>query len=438
MRASRILASILLLIGLIGVLVGGRELYSRLLYVGLLWVGVSWIWSRFALIRLSVSRHARSLRASMGDVFEEHFEVINEGRLPKLWVEISNETSMPNAAGSRLMTMIGGEQTRTHLGRTWLTQRGGFPLGPTKITSGDPFGLFRVQQTIPASDTLVVLPMIYPIESFISPPGMLTGGQVIRRKAVDITPHAAGVREYVHGDPMKRIHWPLTARRGELIVKEFEQDPQAEIWLFLDAQATAHAEKPYALPIEKAENWMFYERPEFELPPSTLEYGVSIAASLAHYFINQQRSVGMISASRSFTVIPAERSERQENKILETLAFLKAQSRYSVAGLVTAQSGQLPQGSSAVLITPTVFPELMIAIDDLQRRNIRPVVILLMAKSFGGGIGSEELYKTLLENNVPVCRIYCGANLSVELSGFSSQITRGGNVWQRPVLSHLI
>jgi len=438
MRASRVLAVILILVGLIGALVGGRELYSRLLYVGLLWVLVSWIWSLSALSRVSISRHARSLRASMGDVFEEHFEVKNESRLPKLWLEISNETSMPNAAGSRLMSMIGARQTRTYISRTWLVQRGGFSLGPTRLTSGDPFGLFRMEQIVPESDTLVVLPMIYPIEAFISPPGMLTGGQVIRRKAIDITPHAAGVREYVHGDPMKRIHWPLTARRGELIVKEFEQDPQAEIWLFLDAQATVNTEKPYELPIEKAENWMFHERPKFELPPSTLEYTVSIAASLTHYFISQQRSVGMISASRSFTVIPAERSERQENKILETLAFLKANSRYSLAGLVTAQAGQVPQGSSAVLITPTVFPELMIAIDDLQRRNVRPVVVLLMAKSFGGGMGSEDLYKTLLENNVPVCRIYCGANLSVELSGFSAQITRGGTAWQRPVLSHLI
>lgn len=438
MRASWILASSLLLVGLIGVLVGGSELYSRLFYVGLFWVGLSWIWSRLALMGLRVSRRTRSVRASVGDIFEEHFELINEGRLPKLWVEIANETDMPNAAGSRLMTMIRGKQTRTYLSRTWLIERGGYPLGPTTLTSGDPFGLFRVQRTIPASDTLVVLPMIYSIESFISPPGMLPGGQVIRRKALDITPHAAGVREYLHGDPMKRIHWPLTARRGELIVKEFEQDPQAEIWLFLDAQASVHAEKPYELPIEIAENWMFHERPEFELPPSTMEYGVSIAASLAHYFIIQQRSVGMISDSRSFTVIPAERSERQENKILETLAFLKAQSRYSMAGLVTAQAGHLPQGSSAVLITPTVFPELMLAIDDLQRRNIRPVVILLMAKSFGGEKGSEELYKSLLEYNVPVCRIYCCANLSVELSGFSAQITRGENGWQRPVLSHLI
>lgn len=438
MRASRILAIVLILVGLIGVFVGGRELYSRLLYVGLLWVVISWIWSRFAMAGVGLSRRARSLRASMGDIFEEHFEVKNESRLPKLWLEIANETSMPNASGSRLLTMISARQTRTYISRTWLTQRGGFPLGPTRITSGDPFGLFRMQQIIPESDTLVVLPMIYPIESFISPPGMLTGGQVIRRKAIDITPHAAGVREYVHGDPMKLIHWPLTARQGKLIVKEFEQDPQAEVWLFFDTQDTVHVEIPYELPVEKAENWMFRERPEFELPPSTLEYGVSIAASLTHYFISQQRSVGMISASRSFNIIPAERSERQENKILETLAFLKANSRFSLPGLVTAQAGQLPQGSSAVLITPTVLPELMIAIDDLQRRNIRPIVILLIAESFGGSMGSDELYKTLLENNVPVCQIFRGANLSVELSGFSAQIRRGGDEWQRPVLSHLI
>ena len=105
---------------------------------------------------------------------------------------------------------------------------------------------------------------------------------MIRSKALDITPHASGVREYVPGDPMKRIHWPSTARRGQLIVKEFEQDPQAEVWFFLDAQYTIHSEKPYDAPELSVEAWMFDRRPKFELPPSTLEYAISITASLAH------------------------------------------------------------------------------------------------------------------------------------------------------------
>ncbi len=436
MKSGRLLAILLLLCGAIGVIVGAGEIYARLFYLGLFLLGGSWLWAKLSLRGLSVERRARSLRASVGDVFEEHFELANHAKLGKLWIELFNETNLPAAAGSRLLTLVGGRQKRTYIARTWLTQRGGFRLGPTRLISGDPFGLFRAEKVIPAQDVLVVLPMIYKINSFISPPGLLPGGQVIRRKALDVTPHAAGVREYAPGDPMKRIHWPSSVRRGRLIVKEFEQDPQAEVWLFLDAQSSIHAQKPYEPPLPNSA-WMFGKRPRFELPPSTLEYAVSISASLAHYFLAQRRAVGLVTAGRTFTVIPAERSVRQEAKILETLAFLEAESDLSIADLLAAQAGQLPQGSSAILITPTVFSTLLAAVDDLQRRKLQPVVILLMAESFGGHRGSETLYTSLLERNTPVCRIYYGVNLAAELSAVSAHFFTQENAWQRPLLSHL-
>jgi uncharacterized protein (DUF58 family) len=437
MRAGRILAAILLLGGLIGVLIRAGEIYTRFLYLGILIIVISWLWTQISLRGLIVKRRARSLRASIGDIFEEYFELSNESRIGKLWVELSNESKMPGASGSRLLTMVGRNQKRTHISRTWLVRRGGFKLGPTRLVSGDPFGLFRAEAVFPAEYSLVVLPMIYEIGSFVSPPGLLPGGQVIRRKALDVTPHASGVREYVPGDPMKRIHWPTTARRGQFIVKEFEQDPQAEVWLFLDAQYAVHSEKPYEYPEIFGKGWMLDRRPKYELSPSTLEYAISATASLAHYYLNQRRAVGLVTASHQFRVIPAERSERQESKILETLAFIEAESDFSIAGLVAAQAGQLPQGSSAIIVTPTVYPELLAAVDDLLRRNLRPVVVLLVADSFGGAGGGEKLYNSLLERNVPVCRIYCGADLSLELSGFSSNINTQDTSWQRPPLSHL-
>jgi uncharacterized protein (DUF58 family) len=279
--------------------------------------------------------------------------------------------------------------------------------------------------------------MIYQISSFLSPPGMLPGGHVIRRKSLDITPHASGVREYVPGDPIKRIHWPTTARRGQLVVKEFEQDPHAEVWLFMDAQHVVHAEKPSETPEGYTDGWLLDRRPKFELPCSTLEYAISITASLAHYYLMQPRAVGLVTATPQFRVIPAEWSERQESKILETLAFIEAEGTLSIAGLVAAQAGQLPQGSSAIIVTPTVSPELVSAVDDLQRRSLRPVIVLLIADSFGGSKGGERLYNTLLERNVPICRIYCGADISLELSGFSSHLISQDFSWQRPPLSHL-
>jgi hypothetical protein len=79
----------------------------------------------------------------------------------------------------------------------------------------------------------------------------------------------------------------------------------------------------------------------------------------------------------------------------------------------------------------------MAAVEDLQRRNLRPVVVLLIADSFGGARGGEKLYTNLVERAIPVCRIYCGADLSMELSGFSSNELSQDYVWQRPPLSHL-
>jgi uncharacterized protein (DUF58 family) len=438
--AGRVFVGLMLLVGAIGTAVNGGVVYVRLLYLSALLVLIAWLLTTLSLRGVRVERQARSLRASVGDIFEEHFEIHNASRIPKLWLEVSNESTIPNATGSRVLTFVRGKQKRIYTSRTWLTVRGGFPLGPTRVTSGDPFGIFRASKTFPATSSLVVLPMLFPVSEFLSPPGLLPGGKAIRRKSIDITPHAAGIREYVPGDPMKRIHWPTSIRRDQLMVKEFEQDPQAEVWLFLDTHKNAHTARAgeiYDTP--PIDDLLLLRRRKVKLPPATLEYSVSIAASLAHYFIEQRRAVGLVSAlGHSFKVIPAERSERQEAKILEELAFLRAESTYTLPGMVTAQMGQLPQGSSAILITPMIWPELLLGVDSLLRRNLRPVVVLLMSQSFGSRASNEELAQSLSERKVPVCRVYCDADLAETLSSFVVNNFSQDVSWRRPVLSHLI
>ena len=442
MRAGQILLALLLLTGVAGAALTGVDIYSRFIYLSVFLGAGSWMWTRWVASGLRFKRNTRVQRANVGDVFEEHFELLNSSRVLMPWVEVLNQAAIPHAAGSRILSTILGRQKRTYVARTWLTRRGAFSLGPTHITIGDPFGLFRASVEVLATQKLVVLPMLFEIRSFFFPPGLLPGGQVIRKKSADITPHAAGVREYVHGDAMKRIHWPTSVRRNQLMVKEFEQDPQAEVWLYLDSQKGVHFEKPDEHEEVSMEIKLFSRRPKFQLPPSTLEYSISIAASLAHYFISQRRVVGYVSAGQTFTVHSADRSERQEGKILETLAFIEADGNLSIAALVTAQASQLPQGSSAILITPNARPGLLYAVDDLQRRYMRPVVVLLDSKSFGAAhdAGSADIDALSIElhaRRVPFCVIKFGNDLAQMLSElsnhFSSQDMR---IWQRPVLSH--
>jgi uncharacterized protein (DUF58 family) len=432
-QTGRILVAIILIVGVVGVLVTGAVMYTRLVLAGALIIVVSWVWTRTSLYGIKVSRSARSLKASVGDVLEENFEISNPTFIPRLWLEVANETPLPSASGSRLVTMLNGHQRRFYLARTWLIKRGAFTLGPTVLRAGDPFGLFRTIREIPASKSIVVLPMILSIAEFPSPPGLLPGGKAIRRKSMDVTPHASGVREYVTGDPIKSIHWGSTARRGRLMVKEFEQDPQAQVWLVLDTQAGIHYEKPYSQKVDWLDGVIFRRKPQMEIPPSTLEYGVTLVASLAHYYIQKRRAVGLVSAGQVLTIIPAERSERQENKILETLAFVDDRGKLSLAGVIEAQAKFLPIGSSVILITPSVSSEVLLAVDELQRRNLHPIVILFMVDSFDGPRGSEKLAQSLMELNIPVCQVVCGEDLSKTIAAFAAlHVTEELRTWQKP------
>ena len=405
----------LILFGLAGWAVTGQLLYARMAYLGLLLVVGAGIWTLISIHGIRLGRQARILRASMGEVFEEHFEVRNSARLACLWLEIINQSNLPMAGGSRLLTGIGPHQRRFYTARTLLNRRGAFLLGPTNMTSGDPFGLFTISRQVPAKDTLIVLPMMVPIKDFPPPPGILPGGRTIRQRTFDVTPHAAGIREYVPGDPMKRIHWPSTAHRGRFMVKEFEQDPQADIWLLLDAQHEVQASLPEQTFAFSGEGW-WLRRPNVSLPRDSFEYIVSAAASLANYFLVERRAVGLACAAGKSIVVSAERGERQVNKIMETLAFLQPDGAMPLLGLVTMRAKLLSIGTGVILITPSTRPELLLAVEDLQRRNLRPVVVLIKTETFGGTAESESIVAGLMRRNVPVCPISLGDDLSVRLA----------------------
>ena len=115
---------------------------------------------------------------------------------------------------------------------------------------------------------------------------------------------------------------------------------------------------------------------------------------------------------------------------------MEANGELSIAALVAAQASQLPQGSSAILITPTIRPDLLLAVDDLQRRYLRPVVVLLDAETFGGQRGTDRLVRSLRERRVPVCLVACNADLAQALSELPSNFpSQDMRTWQNPVLS---
>jgi uncharacterized protein (DUF58 family) len=406
---------VLLILSLVAGIVTGSSIYFRLSYVWAVLLAVTWLWSWQVLRGVKLSRKARTTRAQVGQIYEEKIELDNAGWLPRLWLAVSDRSTLPDSAGSRLFPVIESRRGRTYLSRTRLLKRGVFPLGPTALESGDPFGLFPVENVYPASESLLVYPLLVEVHDFPSPAGVLPGGEALRRRTFQVTPNAAGIREYAPGDSMNRIHWVSTARRNRLMTKEFELDPQAEVWIFLDASQTGQAAIPFSWPKRTKED-LWKHKFEFTLPPTTEEYSVCIAASIARFYLSKGRSVGFITSGQNLTMIPPDRGGRQLGKILESLALLRAEGTLPIWGLIDIQAQHLTRGSTIVLITHSVEKEVMVATDFLARRGLRPVVVLIDAGSFNGPEGTDEIADALRYMRVPMRIVHRDDDITSSLS----------------------
>ncbi len=406
---------------LTGYALTAASIYLRMVYLSGFLIAFSFLWTYFSLRGLSVRRSARFLRQQVGQVFEERYELVNDFWLFKLWIDVRDRSTLPGGSGSKVLTWIGGNQRRSYVGYTRLTRRGQFLLGPTVISSGDPFGLFYAAKTFPADRHLLVLPYMVDLQNLPKPPGFLPGGRALRRRTLEVTPYAAGVREYAPGDALNRIHWPTTARKDRLIVKEFDQDPQADIWIMLDAQRSVHLIQNEQATFDHTERYLLWRNTyRITLPNNTFEYGVSIVASMANAYIQEGLAVGLASEGKSFTILPAERGERQLGKLLEMFAYLSCEGALPLTGLVQAQARYLVRGSTVVLVTPSLdVKSLEGAVEELLHRQLQPVVVLLDRTTFYGLGDLEAALLMLRSRRVPVAVVQRGADLKQALeTGF--------------------
>jgi uncharacterized protein (DUF58 family) len=406
---------LIIVISLLAGLITGRGFFYNVTYAfaGLLLMAFGWAWTSSNWLRMI--RQTRARRAQVGRYLEERFTLRNTSFLPKLWLEVYDHSSLPGHRASHIVSSLSSQSSTSWTARTLCIRRGEFNLGPLQIIGGDPFGLFEIERKISATSRLVVYPATVDISEFSLPAGLLPGGDALRRRTHYVTTNASGVRDYVPGDSYNRIHWRSSARRDRLVVKEFELDPLADIWLILDMERTVQA-GDYAPADSEAERMPWEAGSYFKIPPATEEYGVTVAASLANFFLLRDRNVGFVTEGQHREVIQTDRGGRQLTKILETLAVVRAEGTTPLEQILTLEGDQLGRGTTVIVITPSTRDGWSAAISRLLRRGLRVITVLIDAESFGGRSGSRQITRRMGVMNVPSYLIKLGDNLSVVLS----------------------
>jgi uncharacterized protein (DUF58 family) len=333
------------------------------------------LWVRVLEHSLTIERKMHLAWATVGDSLHEQLKVVNSGWLPAIWVEIT-DASATLASPLRLVSDVASHASRTRHPSHLCRRRGLYTLGPTRLRTGDPFGIYTLTLHDWHSSTILVTPPLLPLRQLRIVPGGWAGDQSRRRGALARDISDAGIRSYVPGDSLKRIHWHASARHDTLIVRQLEAATSGDWWIFVDLDAAAQAGTDQ---------------------DSTLELCIVLAASLATRGLKERRRVGLALAGPQLVWLEPRADLAHRWRILRALSMAEAGGR-SLANLIAME--RPAQTATLVAITPTSDPAWVAAVGR-HHRDGNVMALLVDPKPFGGAANQDQVAAALAQSGIP-------------------------------------
>jgi uncharacterized protein (DUF58 family) len=229
-------------------------------------------------------------------------------------------------------------------------RRGFYRFGTTECFTEDIFGLFQHKGRIEMEQSLAVFPQIVPIKEWVQFHQMLKGMQhhSTTTRAHRETTQINGVREYIYGDRLSRIHWNATAKTGTWKSKEFERESLPKTVIMLDRTQKVY---PNA---------------------NGFELAVSVAASLFRYGSSRELALGLLSVGTEATYMEPKVSHAHQKVIMNHLVGVEADGLHALYQVVKDRSRQMPPGSFFVLISPQKGSAMMQILNWLHQQQMNP------------------------------------------------------------------
>jgi uncharacterized protein (DUF58 family) len=350
-------------------------LAACLLVLGLLARG----WAAVAFARVRVNRRTLAARAFRGDEIQLETSLANPRPLPLPWIEVWEQLPLalePEGDAERSYARPG--TTWVHRGVSlwpyqrvrWLRtlacrHRGAYRLGEVRLRAGDPFGFFEREHAVTDNVEVLVYPHVVQLRRLALPLHHPSIDAVSARSTVTDPTRTATVRDYHPDDPHRMIHWPTTARRGQLQVRVLEPATSLRVSLLLDVRG-------FTFGIYRDE---------------LLELALSALASIAVYAHDQGHPVAFLANTDVPVSLPPAASVGHLQHVLEAMARLQP-----VPGprLVPWAIGELPRGSTAVIVASEMTPDLTSMLAAIRDAGFNVLTLFAASRSGRGA----DLYLT--------------------------------------------
>ncbi|MEO6702833.1 MAG: DUF58 domain-containing protein [Jatrophihabitantaceae bacterium] len=174
---------------------------------------------------------------------------------------------------------VRGRQRRTVAYPLPTLRRGRYTVGPTTVMASDPFGLVTADTRSTDTATLIVQPATTALAPLTLPIAWRDGAATLSHSVGVGGSDDASVREFRHGDDLRKIHWRSTAKSGALMVRQEERPWHGESLVLLDTRSLAFPTIPG------------------DEQSSALEWAISAAASIGSHLASRGRRVTVVTGS---------------------------------------------------------------------------------------------------------------------------------------------
>jgi uncharacterized protein (DUF58 family) len=290
--------------------------------------------------KLRVERVLSTDRVTQGMDFAVKIQVTNENaRVEELHLSEGSEFQYQNLEGetSKVTRLDAGASVQYEY--TIQGWRGSYRFKNLLAREVDPFGLFEIQEQLPAPGEVLVYPTITNLKPIPIRPPQTKGfsGPISSRKSgtgMDFF----GVRQYHLGDSLRHVNWKKSVRHTtDLFTNEYEQERIADVGLILDARPLSDI--------------TFRGKRLFE-------YSIQATASLAEMFLTEGHCLSLLVYSTAIQRVFPGYGKVQKERILRALANAETGINYAMEHLRYFPARLLPPRGQLVYISPLAASDL--------------------------------------------------------------------------------
>jgi uncharacterized protein (DUF58 family) len=369
-------ATLLIFVGAIGVL-WRVPAFAAIGVIGLTVVIASHLLRQRALRNVHYTRRLNETRAFVGETVNVACRANNGGRLPvvslivrdegpKGFVEADPQSGKPidtDVSAGADMAQVLSLKPHAFASRTFhlsATRRGYFAFKPPTLNAIDLLGLSEIERVESLRDAVIVYPRVFTYDELSLPARQPMGELLSLRRFIEDPSRNVGARDYEPGDSFRQIHWKASAHRGELQTRVFEHTSEPTTTILVNV--TTFPDDWFGVDVER------------------FEWAVSVAASLAVWAHESECTIGLSSNGCTPNLpealrVKPRRSPDQLVRVLESLALLNAFTAARFEEFLMSEQRHVAFGSTLIIVTPLVTPQIEMAVHRLHSLGKRMVFI---------------------------------------------------------------